>query len=93
MAFAVNYTARFRTLVILFVCAAVYALFSMTIFRELIIPSMLPSSEGNISGDSQYYHQLALSKVGEMQDKGVHFLRLKDIKFQINDIEQDCGNE
>jgi putative peptidoglycan lipid II flippase len=77
MAFAVSRTAHLRTLVILFVCTVVYAIFAMTTSRELIIPNMLPSTGGHIAGDPQYYHQLALSKVREIQDKGIQAFELR----------------
>lgn len=76
-AFAVIRIAQFRALIILFFCTFVYAILAFTISRELIIPNMLPSAEGHISGDPMYYHQLALSKVQEIQDEGIQAFELR----------------
>jgi hypothetical protein len=73
----VDVRAQFRVLGALFVCAVVYAFLVMTISRELVIPRMLLSTEGYISGDPQYYHRLALSKVTEIRSKGIGAFELR----------------
>lgn len=70
-------TERFRTLTKFFICAVVYAIFAMTVSRELIIPHMAHSMDGHISGDSQYYHQLASSKAIEMRKEGILAFELR----------------
>lgn len=77
MAFAVNEAIEFRTLVKIFVYAFCYALFAMAVSRELIIPYMLPSMDGYISGDPQLYRELALSKVSDIQDMGIQAFELR----------------
>jgi hypothetical protein len=70
-------TERFRILTTFFICAFVYALFAMIVSRELIIPHMVGSNDGHISGDPQYYHQLALSKSIEIRTEGIFAFELR----------------
>lgn len=61
-----------------FIGSFIYAIFAMTISRELIIPKFFPSSvNGHIQGDPYYYHSLALDKLDSIKALGIGEFELR----------------
>ncbi len=62
----------------LFMVAFVYAIIAMEVSREIIIPRMLPGVvNGHISGDPQYYNELAIKKTDEIKAKGMTVFQIR----------------
>lgn len=54
-----------------------YALLSMTVAREFVIPNLATSSNGHLEGDPQYYNFLALQKVQDINRNGLTRLEVR----------------
>lgn len=72
-----NQRKTLGTLAMVFVGVFIYAIVAMVVSRELVIPRMVPSINGNIAGDPQYYHSLALKKVEEIKALGIKEFELR----------------
>lgn len=60
-----------------FIGVALYAFVAMVVSRELVIPHMMQSKDGDISGDPQYYRSLALRKAEEIRANGIGRFELR----------------
>lgn len=65
-----------RLYCLLFLFALLYSIAAMIISRELVIPAMLPHTNGNISGDPNYYNSLAVKKLVELKSQGLKAFEL-----------------
>lgn len=69
---------RGKLLAWIFMVVSLYAFAAMVIARELVIPSVFPAAvAGNIPGDPDYYHRLALERVEAIREGGISELQLR----------------
>lgn len=66
-----------KILLTLFVLVFIYALLTMTVAREFVIPSMATSSNGHLEGDPQYYNSLAIKKIQDIDSNGISSFELR----------------
>lgn len=62
---------KINNLALAFIASFIYALFAMSIARELLIPHFFATTEGHIPGDPYYYHLLALEKLNNIRTGGI----------------------
>ena len=53
-----------------FFLGLIWALLSMTLAREWVIPNYIPSTAGHILGDPVLYHELALEQLQKLRITG-----------------------
>lgn len=62
--------SEFKLFIIFILVAFVYALVAMIVAREIVIPRLLPSVNGNIEGDPQVYLSLAIQMTERIKELG-----------------------
>lgn len=60
-----------RILMVFFIVVFFYAIAAMVVSRELAIPHMAANENGNLAGDPQLYHSLAVKKANEIRVEGI----------------------
>ena len=63
---AVNNRNNYIFLFIIFLCVFIYSIVLMVFSREFVIPRMISSISGHITGDPYLYHSIALEKAKEI---------------------------
>jgi hypothetical protein len=66
-----------RLLFVVFAVVFVYALISMAVIREVVMPAMASSNNGHLEGDAQYYHALASKQAQQIATKGLAAFELR----------------
>jgi hypothetical protein len=67
-----NHRNELSILVKLFLCAFLYAVFAMVFSRVFVIPHVISSINGHITGDPYLYHLIGLEKAEEIRTMGIN---------------------